>query len=123
MPTKDPVKRREHARRWRNSPKGKAYYAKYQKQWELLNKDRRSKINRRQLLKYHGLTEADYDRMVVEREGRCDLCFEVPEKLYVDHDHKDLRIRGLLCNPCNLALGHLRDRPDVAARVSAYLAR
>src|ERR1035437_4505507 len=40
-----------------------------------------------------------------------------------DHDHASGRIRGLLCSPCNLAVGHLRDNPDTAAKLSEYLRR
>jgi hypothetical protein len=123
MATKDPVKRRAHAKRWRESEKGKAYYAKYRQQWEMMNKDRRSRINRRALLKHHGLTEADYDVMVSDRGGKCDLCLEKVDKLFVDHCHSTLVIRGLLCRHCNLALGHFKDRPEVLARAVSYLAK
>lgn len=115
-------KRRAQHRKWQQSEKGKAYAKKYHANWDAENKDKRSAINRRRLLKYHGLTTADYERMVQEREGRCDLCGEVAvPKLFVDHDHKTLAIRGLLCRHCNLALGFFKDRPDVAARVPSYL--
>lgn len=97
--------------------------ARYHPQWRALNKDNVSKINRRALLRHHGLTEVDYERMVQERDSRCDLCFEIVEKLCVDHDHKTLVIRGLLCMRCNLGLGFFRDRPETAARVPEYLAR
>lgn len=114
--------RRARARERSKTPAFKAYSVKYQKQWRVLNKDNVSKINRRQLLKHHGLTEADYDRMVAERDGCCDLCKEAVDKLCVDHCHETMRIRGLLCLRCNLGLGFFKDRPEVAARVAAYLA-
>lgn len=113
--------RRIRARARAKTPAHKAYMKKYKKQWTLLHKDNVSKMNRRSLLKAHGLTDDDYLKMVDERSGRCDLCQEVA-KLCVDHDHKTMRIRGLLCSHCNLALGFFRDRPEVAARVPAYLA-
>jgi hypothetical protein len=121
VPYKDPEKRRAANRRWAKSPKGRKFFKKYSAQWRLMNKDRVSRMNRRALLKHHGLTEADYAYMVKERDSCCDLCREAVKKLFIDHDHKTLKIRGLLCSACNLALGHLKDRPEVAARIPTYL--
>lgn len=38
-------------------------------------------------------------------------------------DHKDGKVRGLICNYCNVALGYLRDNPEIAERAAAYLRR
>ena len=32
--------------------------------------------------------------------------------LHIDHDHKTGKIRGLLCQDCNMALGHLQDSSE-----------
>lgn len=114
-------KRRAQSKKWSQSEKGKAYLSNYQKQWEPLNKDRRSAINRKQLLKHHGLSLEDFDRMVAERDGRCDICKEKKEKLCVDHCHATLVIRGLLCHGCNLVLGYAKDRPLVLSNAASYL--
>jgi len=39
----------------------------------------------------------------------------------VDHDHATNKVRGLLCNPCNLAIGYLKDSPANADALAAYL--
>ena len=54
---------------------------------------------------------------------RCQIC---GKKLTVlnralDHDHKTRKVRGILCKPCNLALGYLRDNPRIAERAMLYL--
>lgn len=76
-----------------------------------------------------GLTVADYDRMLAEQGGRCAICgADRPGagrtgRWPVDHDHVTGRVRGLLCHPCNRAIGLLRDLPEVADAVAAYLRR
>lgn len=42
-------------------------------------------------------------------------------KRHVDHDHRTGSTRGVLCQPCNLALGHLQDDPIIAAAALRYL--
>jgi len=41
--------------------------------------------------------------------------------LFVDHCHASGRVRGLLCHPCNAALGFMRDDPVIAAAATEYL--
>ena len=65
------------------------------------------------LKKLYGLLPADYDRLLEKQGGVCALCGRGPKpggrnrRLCVDHCHKTRRVRGLLCVPCNLALGIL----------------
>lgn len=58
-----------------------------------------------------------------EREKSCWICKgKKPEKtLHMDHDHKTGKFRGLICYNCNLAIGYLKDDPDLLRRVAAYL--
>ena len=77
------------------------------------------KQNRAQKLAYqanahlqrtYGLSTAERDKMIADREGRCDICQRIPDyKLYVDHDHQTGKVRGLLCASCNSGLGLLGD--------------
>jgi hypothetical protein len=39
----------------------------------------------------------------------------------VDHDHSTNKVRGLLCRPCNHAIGLLKDDSRNADRASEYL--
>lgn len=56
----------------------------------------------------YGLTDEEYWRLAVAQDRRCGACREAVE-LVIDHDHATGNVRGLLCNPCNKALGFLRD--------------
>jgi len=67
----------------------------------------------------------DYWLLHKQQGGVCAIC-DRPNltkrgMLHVDHDHKSGRIRGLLCNGCNLALGHVQDRTDLLRRAIEYL--
>lgn len=47
----------------------------------------------------------EYDKLFTEQKGCCKLCARhqalFKQRLAVDHDHKTLKVRGLLCNVCN----------------------
>lgn len=64
----------------------------------------------------YGISGQEYDAMVEAQGGRCAVCREFPSqentrahwsgKLCIDHCHETGRIRGLLCNDCNLTVGY-----------------
>lgn len=98
MPYKDLQKRREHqaeyARRNRKSHPPK----------------HRDAVRRWKLREWYGITPEQYDAMLVAQDGRCAL-FQVCgstepggrwNRWHVDHDHVTGKVRGLLCNDCNL---------------------
>lgn len=77
----------------------------------------------------YGLSEPDYKRMLTAQRGCCALCGEMPDnktfqrRIHVDHDHETGQVRGLLCFPCNVALGgyeKMKQRVGVDA-VERYL--
>ena len=47
-----------------------------------------------------------YERMLEQQGGHCALCPNTPKtrRLDVDHDHRTMAVRGLLCHRCNRAL-------------------
>ena len=59
---------------------------------------------RRRLKCYYGITLEDWDRMFQEQNGVCAVCKQ-SKKLVVDHNHTTKKVRGLLCNYCNILLG------------------
>lgn len=42
-------------------------------------------------------------------------------KLFVDHCHARLKVRGMLCLTCNSGLGYFRDDPELLEFAAAYL--
>src|SRR5574341_1516779 len=68
----------------------------------------------------HDFSWEDYERLLIEQQGRCALC-ETRPLSHVDHDHATGTVRGLLCRPCNLGLGLFDDSPVVLARAIQYL--
>ena len=52
----------------------------------------------------YNLTEEQADKLTTLP---CGLCGTLQEKRVIDHDHKTAKVRGPLCNPCNIALGRL----------------
>jgi len=54
-------------------------------------------------------------------ENKCEICGTLDFGLVVDHDHSTGKFRGLLCNPCNKALGFFRDNPEVLESAARYI--
>lgn len=76
------------------------------------------------LLKKYGLTIDDYNALLIQQSGCCAICRTPPlfaSTLFVGHDHKTGKVRGLLCNACNLGLGSMRDSGDILVGAAAYL--
>lgn len=68
------------------------------------------------------LTADEYDALSERQGGRCAICGDVPKgRLVVDHDHETGKVRGLLCNFCNAALGFFRDDPHRLIAAANYL--
>lgn len=56
----------------------------------------------------YALSRAAYNNLVASQHSTCAICHRgLP--LVVDHDHATGIVRGLLCSPCNLAIGIFED--------------
>lgn len=56
----------------------------------------------------------------------CHICGANPEvepnlRRHIDHDHRTGVFRGVLCQSCNLALGHMKDDPFIIAAALNYI--
>lgn len=79
-----------------------------------------------QRLARYGLSRDEYDAMAARQAGRCALCKRPFGEAHgnreaIDHDHKTGRVRGLLHNRCNTAIGMIGEDPDVLRAAIAYL--
>lgn len=83
--------------------------------------------SRRQNLSLYKMTPNEFEAMLTAQNGVCAVCFR-PEmakrrkNLAVDHNHHTGKVRGLLCDRCNLSLGLLRDDRTVLESAINYLA-
>ena len=74
-----------------------------------------------------GMTPNEYEAMLDLQGGRCAICqTDKPggrnaDYFNVDHDHLTGEVRGLLCAKCNMAIGGLKDSPEVLLRAHHYL--
>lgn len=73
----------------------------------------------------HGLSTKQYYDLFIEQNGRCLICKETSpkKKLAVDHCHKTNKVRGLLCQSCNIALGLFKDNTTVLMNAVEYLSK
>jgi hypothetical protein len=70
----------------------------------------------------YGLTTDDYNRMLARQHGACAICKRKSSKtLCIDHCHATRQVRALLCNGCNIGLGHFGDDPSLLRAAAAYL--
>jgi hypothetical protein len=80
---------------------------------------------RHQLKKKYGISLEQYDQMLALQNGRCGVCESVSPRgkptFAVDHCHDTGRVRGLLCGPCNQAIGLLGDNEKLLFKAIQYL--
>lgn len=58
------------------------------------------------------------------QEGKCAICGIVPsDGLVIDHNHNTNKVRELLCNRCNPAVGMIGEDPHIARKIIDYLAK
>lgn len=104
------------ARLWRkNNPE------KYNEQCRRWKKQNPRKIRNDALKRLYGITIDDYEFMSKKNNGKCYICNNISDKLCVDHNHKTGNVRGLLCNGCNVILGHANDSIELLSNAIYYL--
>lgn len=127
--------------RERHPERVRAYEAQYRadnrdvviertKRWRLANPETYRTGKLRQRLKRFGLTLEQFNALVEQQGGVCAIC-KNPEmwnrkdvkRLSVDHCHATGRVRGLLCNRCNRAIGLLGDNDRLCVAAAEYLRR
>lgn len=78
------------------------------------------------LKRNYGLTRQEHTAMLEKQNHACAICDKSfgntkADKPHVDHDHTTGAVRGLLCQRCNLMLGHSLDNPETLLRAVSYL--
>lgn len=110
---------RARARRWReqNPEKAKATHDA----WIARNRERAAKSHKfRQLRHRYGLSQDQYESLMRESGGKCQLCGS-DQRLCVDHCHKSSVVRGILCLRCNTAIERIEEIPGFSRLAAEYL--
>jgi len=98
--------------------------------WQTNNPKKAIASQRNRSLKHkYGITTQDYEAMLNKQGGTCAICNSTESKgagthnnFSVDHAHDDTKkIRGLLCNRCNGALGMFSDNMELLQKAVEYL--
>lgn len=100
---------------------------------------RRANQRRWYVMWRYGTTLEDLEKLLHEQGGCCAICrrpwqacvaakrvrYEETflQRLYVDHDHRSGKVRGLLCNACNTAIGLFEEDLNRFELAMAYLKR
>jgi len=105
------------------------------KAWRMANGDKikqyrrnnRAKLYRQEVVRKYGVSPSWFDETIAEQQGKCAACGVVLEygtksiTPHVDHCHKTLSVRGILCNRCNSVIGLCEDSCDILSKLSEYL--
>jgi hypothetical protein len=100
---------------------------------------RRARQRQHYVFRRYGIHMEQLERLLDEQNGCCAICKQywrscVPAKhtpyeaiflhhLCIDHDHLTQRVRGLLCNSCNAAIGFFEEDETRLANAVLYLRR
>lgn len=84
------------------------------------------RLRKDQLRRRYGITMEEAEA-IYSSTDECHICGGPPDTkrhyLNIDHCHETGVIRGLLCSPCNRAIGLLQDNPDLLRKAASYLER
>lgn len=110
----------------------KSCQASRAREWFAENSERANENRRRwNLENRYGITVEQYAAMLADQGGVCAICGQGEPnehgrtgtrfRLAVDHDHETGRVRGLLCQKCNRAIGLLGDNPQRLRDAADYV--
>lgn len=76
----------------------------------------------------YGISSFEYDEMLKRQSGGCAICGSTApgastkrKRFDVDHSHATGKVRGLLCQSCNLGLGKFKDDLNYLRAAILYL--
>lgn len=116
--------------------KGHGYYThckscrnKQAREYRKTDAGKKSTLKQRLRQRYK-ITLEEYDTLWEKQNGVCAVCKQCEivkcmsgaiRRLCVDHDHKTGKVRGLLCQKCNKALGYVDDSVEQLKALISYL--
>lgn len=111
------------------------------KEWRDNNKERMAELNKQSRLKHrlvfnerarkrhyttkYGITIEERNALLFSQNNKCAACGTVDpgakQGWAVDHNHTTGRVRGILCQPCNRAIGHAKENIHRLKALVVYL--
>jgi|SRR5881394_3807392 len=98
---KNKIRHQKLVRKWRrnNPEKTKAIKLKYEQ-------NHPDRVKNGYLKRKYGISLKDHQNLVEKQDNKCAICSREFKRIpYVDHNHTTNKVRGLLCNRCNVFLG------------------
>lgn len=115
----------KHLRTYCKSCKPKSSVANrkaYDQRYKETNLESYQRSQRKYRWKILGIDPDKAETYYQSHNGQCDICqSKTALRLCVDHDHVTGDIRGMLCSPCNRAIGALGDTYESVMRAANYL--
>lgn len=101
--------------------RNKSYHRDYYKN----NKERfRKNAKAYNLKSKYGVTPEEWDAIFSAQGAACACCGSASpghrSGWHTDHCHTSGKLRGILCAPCNAALGHAKECPDRLRKLAEY---
>jgi len=98
-------------------------------EWEKYRKRNPEKylaLRLKQRLDRRGINQKEFENMLNLQGGKCAICgtntfIGAGKTPHIDHCHKTGKVRGLLCQKCNLGLGSFKDSEDIILKAVEYL--
>lgn len=81
-------------------------------------------LNKRLIVR--GITLDQFHAKCENQDFGCGICSAYLERTSdccIDHDHASGKFRGVLCAPCNIAIGYFRDNTQTILSAARYLER
>ena len=90
-------------------------------------KNHRHRCRKVHLRSAYGMTLDDFDELLESQGGGCAICGKAPvdgeprTRMVVDHCHTSGKVRGILCDLCNTAIGKFHDDPLLLEKAADYV--
>lgn len=91
-------------------------------EWRRANIEHVRRVARENNWRRLGLDPELCHSVIELQKGLCAICENKPTSTpCIDHDHATLKVRGMLCNNCNVGIGRLKDSIFLLERAISYL--